>query len=58
LIAAPSEREDGLWCFTYRSKKNGHTLVVIQPEKRVLDALKQRLSATVLRETNKRIEQA
>lgn len=56
VIAAPSVSEPGLWCFTYRSKKNGHTLVVFQPEKRVLEALKSGLSALVLRETNKKIQ--
>ena len=39
VMAAPSLREQGLWSFTYRSKKNGHTLVVFQPDKRVLSAL-------------------
>jgi hypothetical protein len=56
VIAAPSLNEPGLWCFTYRSKKNGHTLVVFQPEKRVLEALKSGLSALVLRETNKKLQ--
>ena len=36
--------------------KNGHTLVVFQPEKRVLEALKLGLSALVLRETNKKTQ--
>ncbi|MBQ9859309.1 MAG: hypothetical protein IJO76_01350 [Clostridia bacterium] len=39
VMAAPSLQEQGLWCFTYHSKKNGHTLVVFQPDKRVLSAL-------------------
>lgn len=39
VVAAPSLQEEGLWCFTYHSKKNGHTLVVFQPELRVLRAL-------------------
>ena len=56
VIAAPSLAENDLWCFTYRSKKNGHTLVVFQPEKRVLEALKSGLSALVLRETNKKTQ--
>ncbi|MDD4546686.1 MAG: DUF6106 family protein [Oscillospiraceae bacterium] len=54
VIAAPSENVPDLWCFTYRSKKNGHTLVVFQPEQRVLDSLKAGLSILVLRETNKK----
>ncbi len=36
--AAPSLQEEGLWYFTYHSKKNGHTLVVFQPNERVLRA--------------------
>jgi len=55
VIAAPSVNEPGLWCFTYHSKKSGHTLVVFQPEKRVLEALKSGLSALVLREANKKM---
>lgn len=39
VVAAPSLRESGLWYFTYQSKKNGHTLVVFQPNGRVLRAL-------------------
>ena len=39
VVAAPSAEVAGLWCFTYHSKKNGHTLVVFQPEERVLQAL-------------------
>ena len=39
VMAAPSLKEPGLWSFTYHSKKNGHTLVVFQPEQRVLKAL-------------------
>jgi len=57
VMAAPSADIDELWCFTYRSKKNGHTLVIFQPEDRVLNALKSGLSALVLRETNKKTAQ-
>lgn len=39
VVAAPSANAEGLWGFTYHSKKNGHTLVVFQPEERVLNAL-------------------
>ena len=35
VFAAPSEKEDGLYCFSYRSKKRGYTLVVFQPNDRV-----------------------
>ncbi|MBE6792117.1 MAG: hypothetical protein E7534_01275 [Ruminococcaceae bacterium] len=38
VIAAPSLYEEELWFFTYRSKKNGHTLVVFTPNERVLSA--------------------
>ena len=55
VVAAPSEQEEGLWCFTYRSKKSGHTLVVFQPERRVLDALLIGLPALVQRETKKKL---
>lgn len=58
VVAAPSEAEEGLWCFTYRSKKSGHTLVVFQPEKRVLDALVIGLPALVQRETKKKMAEA
>lgn len=40
VIASESEKENGLWYFTYHSKKNGHTLVVFHPNERVLNALK------------------
>jgi len=39
VVVAPSLDVGGLWQFTYHSKKNGHTLVVFQPEQRVLQAL-------------------
>ncbi|MBR5540622.1 MAG: hypothetical protein IKU56_04505 [Clostridia bacterium] len=39
VIAAPSNREDNLYYFTYRSKKRGHTLVVFQPDDRVKNSL-------------------
>ena len=44
VMAAPSPDAPDTWCFTYHSKKNGHTLVIFQPEKRVIDALKVGLS--------------
>ena len=40
VVAAPSLREEGLWYFSYRSKKNGHTLVVFTPDERMLTAFK------------------
>ena len=39
VMAAPSLKEDGLYCFSYRSKKRGHTLVVFKPNDRVKEAL-------------------
>lgn len=36
VMVAPSLQAEGLWCFTYHSKKNGHTFVVFQPDERVL----------------------
>ena len=46
VMAAPS-MEAATWCFTYHSKKNGHTLVVFSPEERVLNALKSGLTKLV-----------
>ena len=40
VVAAPSLQEEELWYFSYRSKKNGHTLVVFTPNERVLTAFK------------------
>ena len=39
VMVAPTLNTDGLWCFTYHSKKNGHTFVVFRPDQRVLCAL-------------------
>ena len=38
VMAAPSEKEEGLYYFTYRSKKRGHTLVVFRPNERMMEA--------------------
>lgn len=38
VMTAPSLGEDGLYYFTYHSKKNGSTLVVFMPDERVKDA--------------------
>lgn len=43
VMAAPSPYEEGVWYFTYRSKKNGSTLVLFQPEERVLSAFQESL---------------
>lgn len=57
VMAATSETAEGVWCFTYRSKKNGHTLVLFQPEQRVLETLRTGLSATLQRELDKKLQQ-
>jgi len=36
VVVAPSLQDEGLWCFTYHSKKNGHTFVVFRPDERIL----------------------
>ena len=51
VMVAPSLAESGLWYFTYNSKKNGRTLVVFQPEQRVLQAFYGGLSKLVQMET-------
>lgn len=56
VVAAPSLREAGLWSFTYHSKKNGHTLVIFQPEQRVLSALYQGLPKLVQMDTRRAME--
>ena len=38
VMVAPSLNEEGLWYFTYHSKKNGDTLVIFMPDDRVLGA--------------------
>ena len=38
VMAAPSLGEEGLYYFTYHSKKNGSTIVIFQPDERVKDA--------------------
>ncbi len=39
VMAAPSPDADGVYYFTYHSKKNGHTVVLFQPDERVRAAL-------------------
>lgn len=53
VMAAPSEREEGLYCFSYRSKKRGHTLVVFQPNERVLEAFRAGLPRLLQNEWDK-----
>lgn len=53
VMVAPSLNEDGLWCFTYHSKKNGNTFVVFQPDMRVLCALYEGLPKLVQMDTDR-----
>lgn len=39
VMAAPELRMEGNYYFTYRSKKNGHTLVIFHPDERVQQAI-------------------
>ncbi|MBQ9964247.1 MAG: hypothetical protein IJP14_03920 [Clostridia bacterium] len=39
VVAAPSDREENLYYFTYHSKKRGNTLVIFQPDDRVKESL-------------------
>ena len=57
VIAAPSKKEEGLWYFTYHSKKSGHTLVVFQPDQRVLRALLDGLQSLVKIETRRAMQE-
>jgi len=56
LMTGPSPLAKGLWYFTYRSKKNGHTLVIFQPNEKVLpafiDGLDKRLQAEIKRDND------
>ena len=53
VIAAPSANEEGLYYFSYHSKKRGHTLVVFQPNDRVKDAVYDSLPKLVQLDWNK-----
>ena len=53
VIAAPSDREDNLYYFTYRSKKRGHTLVVFQPDERVRESFSEGLPKLVQLDWNR-----
>ena len=55
VLVAASEKEEGLWCFAYHSKKNGHTFVVFQPDERVLRSLYEGLPKLVQMETDRAI---
>jgi hypothetical protein len=49
VMAAALDHSDDNWCFTYHSKKSGHTLVIFQPDDRILEALTAGLPRHVIR---------
>lgn len=51
VMAAPSLNEQGLWYFTYHSKKNGDTIVIFMPDDRVLGAFYEGLPKLVQMDT-------
>ena len=46
-----------MWYFTYHSKKSGSTLVLFQPEERVMDAFKASLPKLLMLEVNRKLTQ-
>lgn len=52
VMAASSLKADGLYCFSYHSKKKGHTLVVFQPDERIHEAFGQGLSRLMQKDWN------
>lgn len=55
VLVAASDKEEGLWCFAYHSKKNGHTFVVFQPDERILRAFYAGLPKLVQMDTDRAI---
>lgn len=53
VMVAPGLKAEGLWYFTYNSKKNGHTFVVFQPDMRILRALYRGLPKLVQLDTER-----
>ncbi|MBE6807164.1 MAG: hypothetical protein E7527_04030 [Ruminococcaceae bacterium] len=53
VMVAPDLKAEGLWYFTYNSKKNGHTFVVFQPNDRVLRAFYRGLPKLVQMDTER-----
>lgn len=53
VMAASSLKAEGLWCFTYHSKKNGHTFVVFQPDMRILHSFYEGLPKLVQMDTDR-----
>ena len=58
VLVAPSLKEEGLWYFTYHSKKNGDTLVVFMPDDRVLGAFYDGLPKLVQMDTARAAREA
>ena len=58
VLVAPSIKVEGLWYFTYHSKKNGDTLVVFMPDDRVLGALYDGLPKLVQMDTARAAREA
>ena len=53
VMVASSLKAEGLWCFTYHSKKNGHTFVVFQPDMRILRSFYEGLPKLVQMDTDR-----
>lgn len=53
VMVAPALNVEGLWCFTYHSKKNGHTFVVFQPDERILRSFYEGLQKLVQMDTDR-----
>ena len=58
VVVAPSLNEEGLWYFTYHSKKNGDTLVIFMPDDRVLGAFYEGLPKLVQLDTARAAREA
>ena len=58
VLVAPSLNEQGLWYFTYHSKKNGDTLVIFMPDDRVLGAFYEGLPKLVQMDTARAAREA
>lgn len=58
VVVAPSLKEEGLWYFTYHSKKNGDTLVIFMPDDRVLGAFYDGLPKLVQMDTARAAREA
>ncbi len=53
VVMAASSPRAATWCFTYHSKKGGHTIVFFEPEERLLAALRRGLPRLVQIETDR-----